>query len=338
MTPPGTDVAGVSLTAALATSREKRGEHGVFVAAQSARGCVTYGLVFAKGLRGRVAEDRIAGTLLVHALAEACGVVSSAAEGVRRELSAGEVLQREEASTSEAGAGAGVAGGAAPEGALSALLEGRTAAVELQGGRVAAVGAARPRVLLPGSFNPLHEGHRALLVAACAAAGQAADAGGFELSVRNADKGQLPVPELQRRLAQFVSAPPAAAGGLIPGSGEAGASVAPPPPPSLVLTDAPLFVQKAALLPNTTFVVGIDTALRIVMPKYYGGEEQMKEVLTAIREAGCSFLVAGRLVGGEWMEPKSVQTPAGFEQLFTSLPAFRVDLSSTELREAAKAR
>ena len=62
------------LTAALATSTPKRGEHGVFVAAQSARGVVTYGLTLAKGLRGRVGEDRVAGALFVHALAEACGV------------------------------------------------------------------------------------------------------------------------------------------------------------------------------------------------------------------------------------------------------------------------
>jgi hypothetical protein len=37
-------------------------------------------------------------------------------------------------------------------------------------------------------------------------------------------------------------------------------------------------------------------------------------------------------------EASSVRAPAGFEQLFKTLPAFRVDLSSTELREAAKAR
>ena len=85
----------MALTAALATSAPKRGEHGVFVAAQTARGVVTYGLTLAKGARGRLAEDRIAGALLVHALAEAAGVAIDLAV-VRRELCAGEALDREE--------------------------------------------------------------------------------------------------------------------------------------------------------------------------------------------------------------------------------------------------
>ncbi len=117
--------------------------------------------------------------------------------------------------------------------------------VELDGGRVTAVGAARPRVLLPGSFNPVHEGHVQLLAAACAAVGPGAQ-GGFELSVTNADKGALPRTEIERRAAQFE--------GLRARLGGAAQS--------LVLTDAPLFVQKAALLPGTVFVVGVDTAVR----------------------------------------------------------------------------
>jgi len=89
--------------------------------------------------------------------------------------------------------------------ALDGLLHGRTRVVELAGGRVVAAGAACPTVLLPGSFNPLHEGHTALLAAAVAAAGPGA-VGGFELSVSNADKGVLPLAEVERRAAQFAPA------------------------------------------------------------------------------------------------------------------------------------
>lgn len=173
---------------------------------------------------------------------------------------------------------------------LGDLLAARVPVIQLQRGAVTAVGAASPRVLLPGSFNPVHDGHSQLLEAACAAVGGGAT-GGFELSVTNADKGTLPRGEVERRAMQF------AAGGH-----------------ALVLTDAPLFVQKAALLPGTVFVVGVDTAVRIVMPKYYGGSEAaMLEVLHTIRRHNCSFLVAGRLVDGAFVEPTSVAAPPGLE-------------------------
>ena len=70
----------------------------------------------------------------------------------------------------------------------------------------------------------------------------------FELSISNADKGQLETNVVVQRAKQFDS------------DGQN----------RLILTrDAPLFSQKAKLLPNTTFVVGYDTAVRLVDPKYY---------------------------------------------------------------------
>ncbi len=78
--------------------------------------------------------------------------------------------------------------GDSEEAILEELLAGRIPCVEFSGGRVF-VGAPRGgRVYLPGSFNPLHEGHVRLLAAACAAAGRGAEEGCFELSVGNADK------------------------------------------------------------------------------------------------------------------------------------------------------
>jgi hypothetical protein len=41
----------------------------------------------------------------------------------------------------------------------------------------------------------------------------------------------------------------------------------------VVVTSAPLFVNKAALFPRSLFVVGADTAARLVLPKYYGDSE-----------------------------------------------------------------
>jgi hypothetical protein len=47
----------------------------------------------------------------------------------------------------------------APE-PLQALLDGKLRAVEFAAGQVVVDAPRRRRVYLPGSFNPLHDGHR----------------------------------------------------------------------------------------------------------------------------------------------------------------------------------
>jgi hypothetical protein len=46
---------------------------------------------------------------------------------------------------------------------------------------------------------------------------------------------------------------------------------------------APLFTLKAKLFADSTFVIGYDTAIRLIMPKYYGGEVTMLLELAAMR-------------------------------------------------------
>lgn len=60
----------------------------------------------------------------------------------------------------------------------------------------------------------------------------------------------MPIEEVRKRVAQFVQA------GL-----------------PVVVTRATLFIEKAELFPNSRFVVGYDTAIRMVMPKYHGNSE-----------------------------------------------------------------
>jgi hypothetical protein len=50
--------------------------------------------------------------------------------------------------------------GEEPRDALEALLAGDADAVEFSGGRVLVDASRGGRVYLPGSFNPLHDGHR----------------------------------------------------------------------------------------------------------------------------------------------------------------------------------
>lgn len=168
---------------------------------------------------------------------------------------------------------------------------------------------AHPMALMPGSFNPVHAGHWALAVAAAKRLDLPV---AFELSIANVDKPALAVEELRQRLPQFQWHAP------------------------VWLTRAPTFVEKARLFPRATFVVGADTAVRIVAPRYYeGAEEGMLRGLSFLRDQGCQFLVAGRVdSSGQFIGLESIAIPNGFQQMFQALPseAFRLDLSSTAIR------
>lgn len=91
---------------------------------------------------------------------------------------------------------------------------------------------------------------------------------------------------------------------------------------------------------HSTFVVGYDTAIRLVMPKYYNNSEtEMAVEFDRLRQLGCSFLVAGRLEGGRFLDMEHVSVPPPLQGLFAGIPeaAFRVDISSTELRQRSQA-
>ncbi|MFN2222603.1 MAG: hypothetical protein ACK2UH_08635, partial [Candidatus Promineifilaceae bacterium] len=105
----------------------------------------------------------------------------------------------------------------------------------------------------------------------------------------------------------------------------------------ILVSSAPTFLAKSRLFPGTTFVVGFDTAERILQARFYGGEEtQMVAALTEIRERGCNFLVAGRQdEHGQFHEADELNIPAALQDLFHTLPddRFRHDISSTDLRK-----
>ena len=168
-------------------------------------------------------------------------------------------------------------------------------------------GGPIPTALVPGSFNPWHEAHLALWEAARRRFG---DPVAYELSITNVDKPPLPSAEVLRRAAQFDSRA------------------------RLILTAAPTFVEKARLLPGAAFVVGVDTARRIVDPVYYGGVEAMHGALRELRSVGSKFVVAGRLEHGRFLQLRDLTMPSEFAGLFEAIPAgeLRVDVSSTELR------
>ena len=119
----------------------------------------------------------------------------------------------------------------------------------------------------------------------------------FEMSVTNADKPPLEPSEVERRVNLFTSSLD---------------SEVMPKDWAVVLTNAPLFSQKTCILDELvpdannanqqgggrkmSFVLGTDTMVRIINPKYYGeSRENMLEALADMKEKGVHFIVGGRL-------------------------------------------
>ncbi len=79
---PEARVVGLACTATIATDRPKRGAHRCSVASVGSAGCSTYDLVLTKGTRDRNGEEQVVSRLVLHALAEACGLPAALALGL----------------------------------------------------------------------------------------------------------------------------------------------------------------------------------------------------------------------------------------------------------------
>jgi hypothetical protein len=185
---------------------------------------------------------------------------------------------------------------------LASIYRGDTAAV------CAEANPAPPQAILSGSFNPFHDGHRQL---AAAASRWLRVEVAFELTIVNADKPPIPSGEAERRLQPMLGVAP------------------------IWLTTAPTFAERAALFPNVWWVVGFDTAARVLDPRFYGSAERRDQALERIRSFGGRFLVGGRCHGsGEFQTLAQLTLPVTWHDLFEGLPeaAFRCDVSSTAIR------
>jgi nicotinamide mononucleotide (NMN) deamidase PncC len=286
----GQNVIGIACTASLVSDTPKRGAHRCWIATQSASETRLAHLDLNKGARSRAKEESLAADLVLATLFEAAGL-----EAPPLPLLAGETVEHRVTT---------------PPPLIREVWNGeRSHAWSLAGGEIAGHIAERPLGLIPGSFNPVHAGHRELhRVSQDILGGPVA----FELAIVNADKPRLDFHSINQRRAQFASE-------------------------LLAVTRAPLFIDKARLFPDTTFVVGYDTAVRLIDPRFYGqSAAQMHAALAELRTLGARFLVAGRLTDSGFLTFDSLAVPAGFDHLFESIPEsrFRADISSTALRRA----
>lgn len=307
----GTPVMGVGITCALATDRMRRGDDKIFVSVYGPKNRLqTYSLILEKGSRSRLEEDILASDLALKAIAREMGIVDDPQELLQTcDIRSHDVIE----SNTHFILGNDIEKDIVSD-AVERLAGGFAETVEFSGGYVY-VNAPRPnRMYLPGSFNPLHEGHKKLLQAA--EARYPGKEGAFELSIMNADKGMLTHEEIVHRVKQFTAQ-------RLP----------------VVLTKAPLFTTKSELFPGSTFVVGYDTATRLVQQRYYGSEADMIVQFAKLAQLQCNFIVAGRVERstGRYFTLDDVEIPDILDNLANFLPLspdeFRVDISSTEIRE-----
>ncbi|MCY4483045.1 MAG: hypothetical protein OXC12_09240 [Spirochaetaceae bacterium] len=306
-----TPVIGAACTAALASDRPRRGADRAFVAVAGALGTAVSDLAFpAEGAAAAVAEGGGLQTRRAAARQQQEDAVSTV---LVAELSRACGVDAAQVSGHFAGPPAlEVYREFQPSEPFAALQSGLCGSVLLNA--AAQVDTApvdwRGKALLSGAYHPLHHGHLALGAAAATFLDREVV---YELPLVNADKAPISARDAQQRSAQFAGRAP------------------------VVLSRAPLFSDKAVLFPGAVFVVGADTAERLVDQRFYGGSaDSMDAALATLAERGCGLLVAGRRTAGRYLTLSDLvpSIPAARRGLFQELPEalFRSDISSTELR------
>lgn len=167
-------------------------------------------------------------------------------------------------------------------------------------------------VVFPGAFNPRHAGHLRMAEIAERSLGASVT---WELSITNVDKPPLDFISIRERVDAFRFDDENRL---------------------IMLTRAATFQEKAKLFPGATFVVGVDTMLRIAEPLYYCDNSKLRdEAIAEIAQRGCRFLVFGREIDGRFATLDDLHLPAELRNLCDEVPAaeFREDVSSTELRK-----
>lgn len=163
------------------------------------------------------------------------------------------------------------------------------------------------QAIFPGAFNPPHDAHFTIRKIAEQYLGTPV---AFEISAFNVDKPPLDYIDLYQRQTNLQGEP-------------------------LVFTHAAKFTEKSALFPGATFVVGMDTLVRIDDAKYYGGSDTEKSAaIDGFARAQHQFLVFGRSFNGHFQQLDQAEISPALRALCLEVPEseFRHDISSSEIR------
>ena len=180
----------------------------------------------------------------------------------------------------------------------------------LESGRESLVHSALEpsKLIFPGAFNPLHKGHKRIQKIAEKRTRMPAT---FEISIGNVEKTLLSYFEIHKVLDQFK------------------------PDDRWALTNAPTFADKARIFKDSTFILGIDTLIRMFDEKFYGDQKQMLESIDLFNANDVNFIVFGRKIGDIYKTLDQVSIPTSIADRFQGIPEseFRLDISSREIKK-----
>src|SRR6056300_1142614 len=165
-----------------------------------------------------------------------------------------------------------------------------------------------PELIFPGSFNPFHSGHNSMSELAEKKTGLGL---AYEICIQNADKPPLSYHEIEQTLKQFDYGH------------------------EWVSTKAGKFTDKAALFPNSVFIIGADTLTRILDEKFYLNRKDMLDQLDLFNSHNINFLVFGRKINNKFISLDLVSIPDHIAKRFSGFDEeiFRDDISSTLIRK-----
>ena len=268
---------GVAVTASLATTYKKIGDHKFYIAIQTDSYTKTISCILNKGARSREEEEELITEYVLSLIAEICSIKNNYPqhdENVEITLTNAERTWKK-------------------------LLNNKINFVSSD--------KATPELIFPGSFNPLHEGHLKMRELAEKKTGMRAT---FEICAKNADKPPLTFYEIKRTLDQFTEND------------------------SWVMTSAGRFSEKAEMFPNSVFIIGADTLVRVFDEKFYSSKKDMINHIERFNDHNIHFLVFGRKVNKKFISLADIEVPEIIKQRCTGFDeaSFRDDISSTELR------
>ena len=268
---------GIAVTASLATTYKKIGDHKFYIVIQTDSYTKTISCVLEKNLRTREEEEELITEYVLSLIAETCSI--------KKEFPQHKEKVEIETVTAEK--------------SWRKLLNNEINYVSSDN--------ALPELIFPGSFNPLHDGHLKMREMAEKRTGMRAT---FEICAKNADKPPLTFYEIKRTLNQFDDND------------------------SWVMTSAGRFSEKAEMFPNSVFIIGVDTFMRVFDEKFYLNKKDMLNNVERFNDHNINFLVFGRMVQDKFTSLRDIIIPESIKHRCTGFDeaSFRDDISSTKLR------